>query len=287
MKKIKTFARTFVKSLTSPNYYQDVLKAKSSFSFKYLILLLLIINLVLGVRFAVNAFKLLPKIDPFLKEAKVAITDLYPEKLIVTIKKQKITTNMKEPYFIGFPEKVGSFGPYKYLLTIDTKGKVDDYTKDASLFLLTSESLVVPDDNETYKVVPLSEKLAKIPEGTKFARAEWDEMIKLIDPYLVKVPGFARVILIVLAILLPFVMTVSSLVWKLVYLLVWALPLWILTKILKKKLSYGETYRLSMHGLTLPLLIGFALSLLGLYLPFIYTIVFVFWMVIVLVKIKA
>src|SRR4030042_3550841 len=200
MKKIKTFARTFVKSLTSPNYYQDVLKTKTSFSFKYLIFLLLIINLVLGVRFAVNAFNLLPKIDPFLKEAKAVITDLYPEKLVVTIRKAKITTNMKEPYFIGFPEKVGSFGSYKYLLTIDTKGKVDDYTKDASLFLLTSENLVVPDDQGAgnYKVVPLSKELAKVPDGTKFARAEWNEILKLIDPYLVKVPGFARIILIIL-----------------------------------------------------------------------------------------
>jgi hypothetical protein len=287
MNKLKTFSRTFVKSLTSPSYYKDILKAKPSFSFKYLIFLLLIINLVLGVRFAVSAFNLLPQIDPFLKEAKVVITDLYPEKLIVTIRKAKITTNVKEPYFIGFPEKVGTFGSYKYLLTIDTKGKVDDYVKDASLFLLTSENLVVPDENETYKVIPLSEELARVPDGTKFARAQWDEMIKLIDPYLAKVSGIAEAGLIVLSILLPFVMTASSLVWKLVYLLVWALPLWLLAKILKKKLSYGETYRLSMHGLTLPLLIGFGLTLLGLYLPFVYTIAFVVWMVIVLVKIKA
>lgn len=287
MKKIKTFIRTFIKSLTSPSYYKDILSAKFSFSFKYLILLLLILNLVLGLRFAVNAFKLLPKIDPFLKQAKVVITNLYPEKLVVTIKNQKISTNMKEPYYIEFPKEIGSFGSYKYLLAIDTKGKVDDYVKYASLFLLTSENLVFPDDRGTYKIVPLAEKLASVPDGTKITRAEWNEVIKLVDPYLGKVPAIARTVLMVLAILLPFIITISSLIWKLIYLLVWGLPLWVLAKILKKKLSYGQTYQLSMHGLTLPILVSFTLSLLGLYLPFVYTLTFVVWMVIVLVEIKA
>lgn len=289
MNKLKTFVRTFSQSLTNPGYYKDILKAKFSFSLKYLILLLLIINLLGGIKFAVSAFKLFPQIEPFLGKARVVLSNLYPDKLVLTVKKQKITTNVKEPFNIEFPAETGTISPYQHLLTIDTKGKVDDYPKYESVLLLTADNLVTPDDKGegTYKIVPLGEKLAQVPEGTKIDKAFYEENLKRIDPYLGRVPKMIKGVLIASVILLPFVITFLSLVWKLIYLLALALIFWILVKILKKKLSYGEVYRLSLHGLTLPITFSFALSLLGISLPFVYSLVLIIWMVVVLVKIKA
>ena len=106
MNKLKTFYRTFAKSISSPKYYKDILKAKFSFSLKYLILLLFIVNLITTIKIGTFLYKYYPQIGPFIGEVKQTVVDFYPQELVLTVKKQKISTNVKEPYNIDFPEQL-------------------------------------------------------------------------------------------------------------------------------------------------------------------------------------
>lgn len=287
---LKTFGRTFVKSLTSPKYYRDILKAKCSFSLKYLVLLLFIVNVLMAIKIGTLVNKYYPQAAPFISEIKQIIIDFYPKELVLTIKKQKIITNVKEPYFIEFPKQLSKIiaGFYKHLIVIDTKGKVDDYKKYESLILVTADKLVTPDDRTkgNYQVVPLSDKLIEVPDGTKINKNLYGEAVGKVLPYFDRIARYIYALILIGIVLIPFVGTAFSLFGKLIYLLPAALLLWLLVKILKKKLNYGKIYCLGMHGLTLPIVVNFGLGLFNFHLPLLYSLIFFVWMIVVLVQIK-
>ncbi len=290
MNKLKIFFRTFVKSLTSPKYYRDVLKAKFSFSLKYLVLLLFLVNLIITVKIGIFVYKYYPKAAPFVAEVKQVVVDFYPKELILTIKKQKISTNVKEPYYIDFPKQIAEpvSKVYKHLIVIDTKGKVDDYSKYSSVILVTADKMVTPDDQNkgNYQIIPLADKLAEVPDGTKVDKKLYDVGIQKILPYFDRVAKWIYILVLAGLILLPFAATGFGLLGKLFYLLWTTVLLWLLVKILKKKLDYSEIYRLGIHGLTLPIVVNSGLILLGIHLPLIYSLIFFVWMVVVLIKIR-
>jgi hypothetical protein len=290
MNKLKTFIRTFVKSLASPKYYRDVLKAKWSFSLKYLIVLLFIVNILTAIKVGTLVNKYYPQAAPFINEVKQIIVDFYPKELVLTIKKQKITTNVKEPFYIEFPEQLSKIiaGYYKHLIVIDTKGKVDDYKKYESLLLVTADKLVTPDDRGqgNYQVVPLSDKLTEVPDGTKINKNLYDEAVGKILPYFDRIARYIYALILIGIVLIPFIGTAFGLFEKLIYLLPAAFLLWLLAKILKKKLSYGKVYCLGIHGLTLPIIVTLALSIFNFHIPLLYSLIFFVWMIVVLVQIK-
>jgi hypothetical protein len=290
MNKLKTFAITFVKSLTSPKYYRDVLKAKFSFSLKYLVFLLFIVNILTAIKIGALVNKYYPQAAPFISQAKQVVVDFYPKELVLTIKKQKITTNVKEPFYIEFPQQLSKIiaGYYKHLIVIDTKGKVDDYKKYESLLLVTADKLVTPDDrNEgNYQVVPLSDKLTEVPDGTKVDKNLYDQSVKKILPYFDRIARYIYALILIGIVLIPFVGTAFSLMEKLIYLLPATLLLWLLVKFLKKKLNYGKIYCLGVHGLTLPIVVTLVLSIFGFHLPLLFSLIFFIWMTVVLVQIK-
>jgi hypothetical protein len=290
MNKLKTFARTFIKSITSPKYYRDILKAKCFFSIKYLIVLLFIINVLTAIKIGAFVNKYYPQAAPLINDAKQVIVNLYPKELILTIKKQKIITNVKEPYFIEFPQQLSKItaGIYKHLIAIDTKGKADDYKKYESVLLVTADKVVTPNDRGqgNYQVVPLSDKLTEVPDGTKINKNLYDEAVGKILPYFDRIARYIYALILIGIVLIPFVGTVFSLFGKLLYLLPAVLLLWLLVKILKKKLSYGKVYCMAMIGLTLPIVVNFVLGIFNFYVPLLYSLIFFVWMTVVLTQIK-
>src|SRR3989344_9222307 len=101
MKKItskpKIFAKTFWKSLTNPSYYKDILEAKKSFSFKYLFSLFFVTSLIVGITISVRMLRVVPQTPKFVETVKTFLVETYPKELKLTLKENKITTNVKEP----------------------------------------------------------------------------------------------------------------------------------------------------------------------------------------------
>lgn len=291
MSKLKTFFRTLRKSLTSFPYYKEILKAKFSFSFKYLYFLLYLINLVLGIWFAVAIVFLMPLVPNFLAQVKDVAYKSYPSELVVTIDNGKVKTNVKEPYFIDFPKEFRNVGGLENfrLVTIDTKAQVGDYPKYNTVVLVTGDSVVYPDSSSgsratgTYKVVPLSQA-GSAGQKMVIDKAGYDKVVTSLLPYLNYVKPLMWVGVFLSIFLLPFLGASMAMIGKLVYLLITSLIVLLVIKIMKKTYSYSQIYRISMHGLTLPILISFVLGLFGINIQFLYTIVFTIFMIMVFAK---
>ncbi|MBI3396866.1 DUF1189 family protein [Candidatus Woesebacteria bacterium] len=293
MSKLKTFYRTLIKSLTDFPYYEEIGKAKFLFSFKYLYFLLFLTSLTSGIVFAVRVAILIPKVPNFITQVKDVAYRSYPSELIVTIDNGKVKTNVKEPYFIDFPEEFGRVGDFKtlHLVTIDTKASVGDYLKYGSVVLVTEDSLVYPDSNNgsrsasTYKVIPLSQGKTG-EQKVVIDKAGYDKVVTNLLPYLDYLRPLMWTGILLSLLVLPIVGASLSIAGKMIYLLISSLILLLIVKIMKKAYSYSQIYRMSIHGLTLPILISFVLGIFSVSIPFLYTIVFLVFMIIVFVKME-
>lgn len=284
--KLNTFARTFRKSLASLDYYQDILAAKFSFSLKYLFVLLFVSSLLIGLKMAAGAVKILPEVPGYVTEAKKVLNELYPKELKITVKDKKISTNVKEPYFVDYPDKeTAQRLPFKHLLVIDTQAKVDDFKKYQSFFLLTESSIVALDDQSGgYKVIPLEETFKDIPQGASLDKKIYDQMMNQVLPYLDSLPKFVRAGMFLGLLLFPFLNSALILVLQMLILVPTSFVFFLLARLLKKKLSYKNIYQLSMHGMTLPVIVSTAFSLANFSFPLASVAAFLIWMGIVIAR---
>ena len=290
MNKLKTFFYSFKKSLTDFNYYLEIVKAKFSFSLKYLFLLLIFVSFFTSISFASSILKTIPKVPSFVEKGKILVNKFYPKELEITIKDGSLSTNIKEPYFIKMPQEfMDKNNASLNLITIDTTAKVEDIKKYNTALLVTKNAVVYPDKNEQYKVSFLN----KVPDY-KIDKKIYDQLAaKLLSysKYIIPVMKFAAILSLIV---LPFIMAPLALMGKLIYLLFMTVPLFILALILKKKLSYGKVYQLSIHGLTIPIVLDLVIESLRrlTYISetsFVYNlswISFLVFMVIVLSKLK-
>lgn len=266
MQKFRTFSYVFVKSLTSPSYYTDILKTKFSFSLKYLAFLFLILSIISTVNFGLSTWKYVQQAPEFITKSKDFLKDFYPKELTVNIKDGQVATNVTEPYFIDLPSVFTN-----HFITIDTKAGIDEFTKYKTMVLVTKTAILYQDDKGN-KFYPLTE----VKGPVTINQALYLDYYYKALPYLNSLPTLANVAFWAGMVLLPFIMAWASLVSKLIYLLLASVLVLLLAKIMKKQLSYGQIYRLCMHGLTLSILVSTVFSF-----PFLSTIILLVWMAIV------
>jgi len=146
--RIKAFFYCLKRTFTSPDYYADILKAPFSFSLKFFygffFLYALILTSFVTVRY------LLPLGD-LLKFLPDKLVEMYPSELEVTIKDGEVSTNVAEPYAIPLSrfEKIldeldksvlgESVEKVENLVVIDTRGKIDDFSRYRTYVLLTKK----------------------------------------------------------------------------------------------------------------------------------------------------
>lgn len=269
MRKIKVFIRTFWQSLTNPSYYRDILSAKLSFSFKYLFALLFSISLIIGVSLSIKIARFIPQVPKFTESTKSFMAETYPKELKLTLKEGKITTNVKEPYFIDLKESdKGTIEPFKHFIAIKTKGNVEDAKSLDSLFFVTADSLIVSEGGGSgnYRVVSLNEVLAKIPNGVSMDKTLFVSVLNTFTPYVLKVlPRIIIAVSIAILIFYPLLRGTLGFIFQAIFLLPAALVLFIGVKLLKKNLSFAKTYQMSLHGATIPVTLSFIIGFSGLY----------------------
>jgi len=287
MKKLLTFKYTFWKSLTKPDYYKDILTAKFSFSLKYIYFLLFVSSLLFGIKGAVGVARSIPKMPGFIENTKTILSQIYPKELVLTVKDKKISTNVVEPYFIAIPKEMEIPGKEaKYLLAIDTSADVADFEKYQSLFLLSKEFIAMKDNNAGYKVQPLAEILKDVPDGMTVKKSDFDALVAGLNPYYRYLYPLAWAGIVLLLTLWPLFTAGLGLSGRLVMLLFYSLLLFILAKILKRSLTYKNVYQMSMHGLTISVLISTFLMLINYNIPYVSLFAFLIWMIVVVAKQK-
>lgn len=246
-KKVKTFLHVFTNSLIpQAHYYSKIPHTHFSFSFKYFISLILILNFILIVSFVArfNPVKINMYID-----RSISGLEKFPAGLNITIKNGVLLTNYNRPYFLW----TDYLNKKKLLLVIDESATPQKIETFGSLFLLTRQELVFKNirDNRSPSVIPLSSV-----SDQSITKSTVKRLVKSLNVLKTFLPILYLGLIVGLIIITP----VASFVINIIYLLLINLIVFLFFKLfITKKLHFKKTFQISLHAATLPLTLDYFL----------------------------
>ncbi len=257
-------------SVYNPEFYANLRQEKGSYSAKYYLKFALILSLVAT---ALLSIKAVPMVKAFVSEFGQKVVEQFPAELVLTVTDNKVSVNVPEPYYIAMPEeltkhnesngyadtsRLGSDNNKANLLVIDTKStfSIDKYKEYDTPAWLTVDSLVMQ-DNKGIRIVPLAE----VPNLTidRAKLTEWTSMIK---------PGPINDAVNYILPVIIFLAMLMFLASKLVYLLFGALVIWLVGRLAGWELTYGKSYQMGLHAITLPIVLFGLLMIGNIWYPF-------------------
>jgi hypothetical protein len=289
-KRLSNFFKTIWLSVSSIPHYQNVLTQRTGTGIGYLYGFLTTVCFLMLLTFAIFATTLFPFLKLGIAELKATLPTLYPPELIMTFKDGELSTNMPEPVVIPMPERwkkyvndneleiEGKKGAPANLVVIDTSASVEDYPRYETFALLTKTSVIIPKDGG-YNVQGFDRA-----KDLVITKAKVDDMLTKVFPFLDMAPSLFGVALVFLVLLGPWFLAAFWLLWNLLYLLIAALVVWLIARLLRRTYTYGQLYRLSLYGLTLPVLVTWVAGFVDLEFTWFFTLVFLGWMAFVLSK---
>ena len=239
----------FKNSVYSPEFYRSLESQPLSFSVKYFFKLALVFVIVITT---IISFELIPRINFFLNKLGPELLSSIPENVEVKIIDGKATSNLVEPFSIPMPPSFLSTQEElevkipKNLLVVNTQSpfESDKFASYDTLLLLTNDTFVRGEENEIQVI-----KLDSLGDQT------------ITKPYLTsllnKVPIFLKWLSPIVIIILFLVIFAVFLV-NLGYALAVAFVIFIFGKIKKAPIRFKKSYQLSLHAISLPILINFA-----------------------------
>lgn len=256
MQILKTFGNAYYKSISSLEYYKDVVEAKTSFSLNYILALGTVFTIISTVNFSVRIY---PQVREFIDKLPAEISRIYPNELVITGKDNQWFINQPEPYTIQMPYKnqlKGSTGKnIENLIVFDKKGTLETYPDYNTLVLVSEKFLYIKDNNKQINATPITE----VPQGS-FSKQNLQQYIGEIMPFVKSLLGFV-----------PFIIATFYLIGNtslmLIYTLILGLLLLVSSAVFKKSLTFHESFRVGIHAITLPWTIQVLISLLGVTIP--------------------
>lgn len=239
------FFQTIKNSIYSPEFYSQISQKSFGKSLGYFLLLVLILTAIKSLTLiGPLIFELPGQLQTIIKET----VNCYPEDLEIKVSSGQVTTNVEEPYFVD--SCGGEFATNQPLAVIDTQtpyslAQFDQY---GVIAWLTKDSIFVK--RNSYETRSYS--LNKINDF-KLNKDFVDSLSNMISPWL----KFVGPTLMFLA----FIGIYLSYDFKLIYLLVLAVVIWLPAKIFKKTLPYGQSYKLGLYAITLGLIVELLVSL--------------------------
>lgn len=242
--------REIKNSVTSKDYYRELVGKPFSHSLKYYCAITLLFGIIVTI---LGSAVLVPAVNNLLWGARGVVLSTYPSELKLTIESGEVKTNVAEPYFIKLPAFLQqALGRTKSLLVIDTRatttpGLLERYE---SFAVLTKKSLVYQDQGlGTFKA-------QNIPTDTSvtITKQNLGHLFDRLEPYFKFVTP-----VIVLGI---FMLVVLLMIAAMLYLLLVALLVWLLARANHWDLTYLKAYQLSLHFATLAFVVYWAVVLL-------------------------
>ena len=256
---IISFFRKIWWSIYSPEFYSQVLTKGRGKAFGYFFILISILTLISAVP---PIYGLATGFQPEIKKILSQASSKYPTELEVKIKNGTVTTNVSEPYFIQSPSNNKQKENYN-LAVIDTTTpfSVTQFDNYKSYVWISKDAIYTKSQGNELKVYSLS-KVEDLTVNKKMI----DSLYSKITPWLVVVVPILSVFLIIGLFI--------GYTFRLVYLFFLALCIFLLAKVLKRQLSYGDSYTIGIYAMTLSLLIGIVqFYIRELHIPFLFTIV--------------
>lgn len=237
------FFKNIRNSIYSPEFYSSVTIKTFKQTFGYFLLLTLTLSII----------KLITLINPLLIQFPTElltgvnnIINCYPKDLEIKITNGQVSINATEPYFISSCEEKNS----EKFIVIDTKTpfsstQFDDFN--AGVWV-TKDSIVY----KKSKYETRSYSLTQIKDF-KLNRTVLDSYSQKFSPFL----KFVGPILLVLAFLGLFL----AYDFRLLHLLLLAALIWLLSRIFKRSLGFGQSYKVGLYAITLGLIIDLIINL--------------------------
>ncbi len=246
-----------LESIYSPTFYQQIPHKPLTKALKYFFLLILFLTII-RIIFLLNLFLI---VIP-LKVNNIVRTSVnyFPDNLEIKIKNGQAFTNVKQPYFIKIPEIKNN---KEDLLVIDTKTpfSATQFNKFHSIMWLGKDTLFYRRNSSEINSFDLS----KINNFT-LNKLHLFALIERVTPYI----KFIGPLLLVFT----FLGIYASFSLRLIYLIFLAFLIWIVAKIFNQSLSYAQSYKVGIYGMTLGFLIEAIFSVFFLNsFPFMFTLV--------------
>lgn len=280
MNKLTTFFQTIFKSSTNPAYYNDVLRAPKSFSWKYFLAFNLLAALVTGITLLIPV-----ALVDLVANLSRAVT-IFPSDLVVTGDSQGLSINQELPYSVALPrewdEDQTSDGEMTNLVTFtsdDAIEGIEDVKAADALFVLTSSTMYISGDDQEVRVYPMPE----FDEPFTLDRAMVESyMNQVVNHPLIKYKLYIPLLLLIsLVVIYPLMLLVRG-----ITLVIYASIVWVITSLfLKTKgLTWSQVFQISMHSITPVVIIAYLLGILSLFffqgLP--YFLVYLIWTLVVI-----
>ncbi|MEI7653127.1 MAG: DUF1189 family protein [bacterium] len=242
------FFKKVHRATTDKRFYQEV--AHDSFwqRARYLFILLWITGVVSTVYMSISAWKWIhAEMPTVFTEISYELDHLYPSDLIVTIEKGVLKTNQENPVMYK-PRFVKNDTTDPYALVLDPKGTVTIDTCKCMALVSAMGVSVHTDRKVEYRT--FEQMGIKSDKPVTIDKAGYDSLKKVVAPYIANGMTYLEKLIYVasglLVLVIPVILTAS---W-LMTLIFWSLFGWITSKIIKRPISYGETYLLSMYLIT-------------------------------------
>lgn len=254
---MQIFFRIFILSLTRPAYYQDILQARLRFSAKYYAVLSLLLILVSTVAGVINYSTSLK--NDLTVSAKEVVQD-FPPDLVLTISPNGVSANKEFPLIAQMPSVLTNANP-KNLLIIDPKGEISDLEKYNALALINN-SYVIVGNGDSVQTASLKDFPETRIDNTRIQQFSQTFLFIAQYAYLFTAGFFALSGLF------------NFFVWRLIYLAIFTFGLrltYIYKRIYKHKSAvgtYSKAFQVSLHSVTLPILVGTTLGIVGISIPF-------------------
>jgi hypothetical protein len=245
--------KKIIQSIYNPVFYSDLISYSYGSAIKYYLLLTL---LLLALQVILNGIPLIQNTNEFLYKVSQQVVQQYPDKLKIQIKKGVVSTNVKEPYFIPLPPVLQDNNNSKNIV-IDTQTPFSQskFEKYKAFALLTRDSLFLKQNSGQTRAADLS----KINNFT-LDKNSLRELITNTKPWF----KFVAPILILFSATMLYIIYLV----KLIYMFILAFMIWLLLKLFSVKLTYGQSYKVGLHAITLSLILDVIIQLIYPWLHF-------------------
>lgn len=253
MRKIKAFFYVLIKSITSVDYYKELLKVSPHFSIKYYVTLCLLLTLITS---CVITTKITPELRNQFRSFTQEMLTNYPEDLVIKVYGGNVEINRPEPYFIDAPnmltEEAGE--EIEHLVTIDSSGTINDLEQYKTLALINDKNLLVR-DRGNIQAYPLNE----LPNG-ELTKAD---LIRIDG----EIQSLLKYVFVVVFILVFGIYVVYYSIFRTIALIAFAGVISIIGNVKGLKLGLGKYIQLTMHIVTLPLIVESLVTILQVNVP--------------------
>lgn len=254
---ITHFFKKIYRATTDKQFYQEATHDTFWQRVRYLFVLLWITGVISTVYMGISAWKWIhAEMPTVFTEISYELDHLYPTDLKVAIEKGVLKTNQEKPvtFTPRFLKNETSDEGYMYALVLDPKGTVTiDTCKCMALVSATGVS-VHTDKKVEYRT--FEQMGIKSDKPVTLDKAGYDSLKKQVTPYLSNGMTYLEKLIYIVSGLLVLVIPVILTASWLMTLIFWSLFGWITSKIIKRPITYGETYLLSMYLITPLILIG-------------------------------